>query len=96
MARFTNQKPFTVTDKDLRASWSGGKNGIFFRCGLCGYRFQIGDTARWVFTNNVPGAPGNPLVCQRCDGDDVIDRWKAKWKVFESSEWWWFRRQGIE
>ena len=65
---WTNEMPFTATEDDCRAGWSGGKEGKHFKCGLCGYRFAAGDTVRWQYTNDVQGAGGNPLVCVNCDG----------------------------
>ena len=94
---FTDGKPFVVTEESRRAPWSGGKNGECFRCYLCGYKFKLGDTARWQFTNNIPGAGGNPLVCTDCDGPDVIERWIAMHREWENytrkQPFWWFRRR---
>ena len=60
---FTNQKPRIATQEDLEAPWSGGKPGEFFRCKLCGYKFQLGDYWRWVFVKGYT----NILVCEPCD-----------------------------
>ena len=65
---FTDGKPWIATEEDCKKPWSGGKNGKYFTCGICGYKFKPGDTVRWQFTNDVPGASGNPLVCTNCDG----------------------------
>jgi len=93
---FTKGEPFQVIKEDLSCAWSGGKNGIYFRCGLCGYKFQEGDIARWQFTNDVTGAGGNLFVCQKCDGtkDEVVERFIALKNEFKSEKFWYFRREG--
>lgn len=66
-------KSFIVSEDHLKARWGCGKPGERFGCALCGYKFKLGDTARWQFTNDVPGAGGNPFVCRDCDtGKDMI------------------------
>jgi hypothetical protein len=93
---FTNGKPWIATEKDVHASWSGGKDGKYFRCALCGYKFKVGDTVRLQYTNDVPGAGGNPLVCQKCDGtkEEIVAKWRA---MHEESKgrWWWFCRDDL-
>jgi len=79
---FTDQQPHTVTAKDLVTPWGGGKNGKYFRCYLCGHKFKLGDVFRWVFSNR---GPGNFMVCESCDGEDVIDRWAALYEEFKAS-----------
>lgn len=70
---FTDQKPFIVTKEHLMLPWNGGKNGKYFLCKLCGYKFEEGDTVRWQYTNDVKGAGGNSFVCLSCDqGRDHI------------------------
>ena len=71
-----------VTEKELNLSWSGRKDN--FRCGLCGDKFKVGEGFRMVFTNNLAGYGGNPLVCDKCDGADVIERWKKLWDEFNT------------
>jgi len=90
MATFTNQKPFVATKEHCEAPWLGNKKN--FRCHLCGKKFKPGDIVRWVFTNNIIGAQGNPLVCKECDTSDIIEKWKAMRQEFNSEKWWWFRR----
>lgn len=82
---FTDGKPFIATEKDTKLRWSGGKPGEFFRCGFCGVKFQAGDTVRWVFTNDTPGAGGNPFVCEKCDAprDELLARRKEMFKIAE-------------
>lgn len=74
---WTDQKPYVVTKEDLKSPWSGCRHGVYYRCGLCGHRFQEGDTARWVMSN-FPGGPpgGNFHVCSGCDTDfdRIIER----------------------
>lgn len=78
---FTDGKPRITTEEDCNRPWYGKARGEAFRCGICNHKFIRGDYHRWVFTNGVHGAAGgNPFVCQKCDGDDVIDRWTKKCK----------------
>lgn len=88
---FTDGKPWTVTEEETHLAWAGGANGKYFRCNLCGHRFKAGDRARFQFTNNVPGAGGNPLVCRNCDGPDVVERWKQMC-IDARTKFWWFNR----
>ena len=87
---FTDQKPFIVSEKDLKTRWGGGKPGEYFRCGLCGYRFCLGDTARWQYTNDTPEAWGNPMICEKCDGprEEIITKWKRMHEEAKSRMWW--------
>lgn len=82
MGSFTNQKPQIATKEHLTANWGGGKPGDRFRCCICGYKFILGDYWRWVYTNDIAGAGGNPLICQNCDGPDVRERWIEMYRVF--------------
>jgi len=90
---FTDQRPRTATERDLATRWMGGKPGEYFRCCMCGHRFAVGDYWRWVYTNGTPGAGGNPIVCEGCDGMDVIGRWKAKIEQHYSDANWYFNRR---
>jgi len=92
---FTDQKPFIATEQQVAANWGGGKDGQYFRCGLCGHRFEVGDVVRWQYTNDVPGAYGNPLVCQKCDGsrDEVVARWAKMHKEADGRMWWFCRNE---
>jgi hypothetical protein len=90
---FTNGKPFRVTEKHMKAPWRGKTDGSQFRCYLCGVHFKEGDFVRWVYTNNIKGAGGNPFVCDLCDGPDVIERWMWKceeWKLLKGRFWYLF------
>ena len=82
---FTDGKPRIATEQECKAGWCGCKAGEHFRCYLCGYKFKIGDYWRCVFTNRPgvdPDASGNPLVCEKCDTSDVIERWAALARKF--------------
>ena len=91
---FTDQKPFIVTEEICNSRWSGGARGKYFRCNLCGHRFVLGDVVRWIYSNHVKGAGGNPLVCGKCDGpnSEVITKWKKLTEEFKSDKFWWFRK----
>lgn len=95
MSKWTTQEPQTVTKQDLKLPWLGGKNGKYFKCCFCGYKFQEGDYWRWIYTNNIKGAIGNPITCKRCDTGD-IDSMVEKWKKMHSEsrgKYWWFNRK---
>lgn len=85
---FLDGKPRVATEQDCQTRWHGMPLGEGFRCNLCGHRFKVGDIFRFVFTNDTPGAGGNPLVCEKCDGPDVKERWAAM--VAEARERFWF------
>lgn len=88
---FTDGKPFVATAQQCAARWGGAAPGERFRCYMCGHRFEPGDVARWQYTNNLPGHyGGNPFVCARCDGPDVVDRWKALCDEAHSARFWSF------
>jgi hypothetical protein len=87
-----------ATEETCKARWSCGKPGQYFRCGFCGYKFKAGDKWRGVYTNDMPGAGGNPLVCEKCNDTNaqLRARWLEKannWKaVVESGENWHFTK----
>lgn len=87
-------KPLQVTEAHLKTNWSGYRDGRKFRCGLCGHRFQLGDTFRFVMAN-INGSPtkyGNFFTCASCDGDDVLQRRAAMEREAET-RFWWFRQE---
>lgn len=88
--------PQIATETDLKARWGGAEPGKNFRCHLCGYRFQLGDRWRCVYTNDMEdGVPGgNPLVCVECDTgtEGVRAEWKRMREVMDAPKWWTFRR----
>lgn len=81
-------------ERVCNAPWLCGKNGRYFRCALCGYKFKVGDLYRAVFTNDTPGASGNPVVCEKCNGtnEEVKARWGERVAQWRSDLFWWFRR----
>ena len=90
---WTDGKPFIATPEHVATKWNC-RSGQF-RCGLCGIHFRVGDTVRWQYTNDTPGAGGNPFVCKDCDkGRDAniaeILRRRAELKA---DKWWWFLRK---
>ncbi|MDB6104090.1 MAG: hypothetical protein JWO52_4089 [Gammaproteobacteria bacterium] len=88
--KWTSGKPFVATERHCKLRWGCGKPGELFRCFSCGHKFVPGDVVRWVFTNDIPGAGGNPFVCASCDAPneqlaaDIIARRNANRN-------WWFR-----
>ena len=92
---FTDQKPHIATVEDIKAPWSGGKNGKYFRCYLCGHRFREGDQYRFVFGKKL----GNLMVCQACDSGDVLKKWsdlQEEWLKLSDSRFWHFVFKGKE
>ena len=91
---FTDETEQIATEHDCKLPWMGGAKGKYFRCALCGHKFEPGDKWRFVFTNNLPGASGNPLVCETCYGSatEARAKWQAKCAEWNSGFWWWFRR----
>jgi len=85
-------KPFKCTAEHLTLRWGCGGRGEKFRCALCGYKFKIGDTLRWQFTNDVRGAGGNPFVCQSCDTgkESIVAEILKRRAIINSDQWWWF------
>ena len=80
---FTDQKPHIVTPEDVRAPWSGHRNGKRFYCRMCGHQFLVGDSFRWVWAGVLTPARVNLLVCGKCDGDDVLERYQQWWLDWE-------------
>ncbi len=89
---FTDGKPWIVSEADTKKAWNGGKDGAFFRCALCGHKFVAGDTARWQFTNDTPGAGGNPMVCVKCDGgkEAIVAEIRKRREELKAPSNWWF------
>jgi len=86
---FTNQQPQIATEKDCQGNWGGGKKGSRFRCYLCGHRFIVGDTWRWIYA--VKNHVINFLVCTSCDGEDVQEKWLKHVEKGEREFWWMIR-----
>jgi ribosomal protein L37E len=95
-----NGVPFIATKEHVNAPWSGNKKN--FRCSYCGYKFKIGDTVRFIYTNDMNTAPGNPLVCSTCDtgnNEEMRALWNQKWnnfKEFKKANWWFFKFSGLD
>ena len=85
MANILDQKPHVATEKDCQAPWSGVKGGKRFRCYLCGHKFEAGDTFRFVYGQ---GKTINFLVCDKCDGEDVFERWLEHHRIAYEKYWW--------
>lgn len=81
---FTDQKPRATTQEHIDAKWGGRKNSHW--CDMCGHRFAIGEIWRWVYANNKESGvrSGNFVVCESCDGDDVLARRAAQEAEFFS------------
>jgi len=88
MARDPNHwihgRPQVATEEDVKACWSGGKDGKYFRCYLCGYKFKVGDYWRWQMAQRF----GNFLTCENCDGPDVMLKWYAAQEELNQRFWW--------
>lgn len=88
---WTDGKPFVATARHVALPW-GNRKGENFRCCFCGHHFASGDTVRWQFTNDTPGAGGNPFVCQFCDGgrEANIAEILRRRAELKADKWWWF------
>ncbi len=93
---WTSGKPFTATNVHCSLRWSFGKPGENFRCALCGHKFVVGDYVRWQFTNDTPGAGGNPFVCKACDlgKEKIVNEILKRRAAINGDEWWWFIPKG--
>lgn len=88
-ADFLDQQPHVATTEECLFPWSGGKDGKHFRCYLCGHRFVPGDTYRFLF--NSQQSPPHLLVCDKCDGGDVLARFREMRRIAEKTYWWAFK-----
>ncbi len=89
MANFTDQKQRIATEEDCDGPWGGEKHGKRFRCYLCGHKFVPGDKWRWVCAA-ASVALYNLLVCEQCDGEDVLERWQRQ-NDEATQRFWWFQ-----
>lgn len=64
---FTDGKQRIATDEECKLDWNCGKNGKYFRCFLCGYRFEIGDKWRFIYGMR---KTTNYFACDDCDDGD--------------------------
>ena len=80
---FTDQKHRVATEEHVKAKWGGVSNGKLFRCYLCGYKFKVGDTWRWVCSKVFH----NFLVCEKCDGPDINEKWAKHIEELKTKYW---------
>lgn len=97
MSNIFSEELKIADEKTCNARWSCGDPGEYFRCGFCGYKFVIGDKYRALYTNDMPSAGGNPLVCEKCNDDTKIlrNRWANKcqrWHDIKNKEFWFFTK----
>jgi hypothetical protein len=89
MNRIKDQRPHVATQEDCQAPWGGEEGGARFRCYLCGYKFEVGDIWRFVYGNDGDGSGfGNFLTCERCDCEDIREKWKKHTQEAETKFWW--------
>jgi len=81
---FTDQKPRTATEEHVNARWGGEPKGKRFRCYMCGHKFVVGDVWRWVMSKRY----SNFVVCEKCDGPDVLERWYTTIDELKTRFWW--------
>ena len=88
---FTDGHSRVATLEDCSARWNGARDGLFFRCEVCGHRFAVGDVWRFVYMGSTRGIGGlgipNALVCGACDGPDVKERIVAHWREAVTRFW---------
>lgn len=92
---FTDQLPFTATDEHFKLRWNCRSPGEDLRCGFCGYKFKPGDKVRWLYTNDLKGAGGNPFVCSSCDkpNDILKEQWLKMCEEARTKYWFFTRRE---
>jgi hypothetical protein len=91
---FTDGKPRRATEEDLNGKWAG-KGNAWFRCYMCGYKFELNDYWRFIYSDSSTFTDifgkkwgmGNALVCEKCDGPDVLDRWKKMHEEAYNKYW---------
>lgn len=61
-----------------------------FRCHFCGHRFEVGESYLRLYTNDLAGCGGNPLVCQTHE-EYSLESLRNQWIdiVKESERFWW-------
>jgi len=87
---FTDGKAQIATQEHCDLHWRYRGEG--FRCYLCGHKFAVGDGWRFVYANSTANAMGNILVCAKCDGPDVLERYVAACEEARTRFWWLVRR----
>ena len=92
MSRIFTKELKTATEEVCSRPWSGSKNGLRFRCHLCGHKFTPGDKYRFVYSNfeGSPTRTGNFCVCEACnDDDDVLRAKRAEAEDEGFRRFWW-------
>ena len=88
--------PKIATAEDCVLPWSGGKNGKYFRCALCGHKFVPGDGYTIAYTNDIPGGGGNPICCtSHGEPASLREQWRersAEWAAITKDKFWRFIR----
>ena len=75
--------------------YNGSKHGRSFRCCFCGNKFKVDDNIRWIYTNDLINATGNPLICESCYGEKSVEDIRKDWiNMCEEADgkFWWFTR----
>ena len=93
MSKLFSGELLVADEKTCQARWAGYRPGEGFRCYFCGRKMVPGDKYRAVYTNDLRGAGGNPLVCEQCNGtnEELRARWiKINLEVddFLKKYWW--------
>ncbi len=71
-----NGQPFVISAETHKGFLHVKK---LFNCKLCWHKFEVGDSARWIYANGTPGmGTGNFFVCKKCDGETAVVLAKAK------------------
>lgn len=94
-SNFFQEELHAATKQEANAQWLGGKRGQYFRCCLCGRHLKEGDMFRVVYTNDMPNAGGNPLVCAMCNASTpaVRQAWAERCAEAYADKFWWFMRK---
>lgn len=89
MKKYFFQK--VVTEKTIAAYKRKGETSRnSCRCYLCGHAFKVGEIMSLANGNSTPDKRSlhNFLVCEACDGEDVLDRWIEHCKEGVKKYWW--------
>ncbi len=61
------------------------------RCYMCGHTFKSGEQVSLLNNNSWTDRPTgffNPLICDNCDGEDVLNKWAERCKEAKKKFWW--------
>lgn len=75
-----------VTSEILKAPWGGSFDGSRFRCYMCGHKFVLKDLFRFLYAAEKNAM--NCLICEACDGPDVLERWVKQYNEAKTRFWW--------